>query len=323
MSSLSPNSVATFGGQTPTTKVITTQIGRNVGKIPFSIPVSAGSTHSFKIDRTPTINDVIAFATRTIGSAIAIEGEDVSSSTYYRWSIDNIDGLSAGMVPLGTNITSGSVISSYEDVLTEMEGTEKEKKIVQKRVEALDKLGVKPTITRNATTKALATVQTGNIVFNKQQAAVLADDSVKIYAHGPSAIRALSGWDVEISDIAVTLTKPTAVTTAAVINSASVSIDDGDGIMDDVSTVSSINMDSSVADPTVTAIGSYSGSTATLTLSAAQTLESGETLTFDGAGKTVTISGNIEIKKVGERRSDWDGKLYFDLERFLTATDES
>jgi len=323
LSTLSPNSLAVFTGQTPTNQTITTQVGKSVGKIPFSIPVSAYTTHSFRINRTPTIKDVIIWTTRNIGAAIAIEGEDVSGSTYYRWSIDNVDGLSAGMVPLGTNITSGSAISSYEEILTEMEGTEKEKKIVQKRVEALDKLGAKPTRTRNATTKVLTTVQTGNIVFNKKQVAALANDEIKIYAHGPSAIRALSGWDIELSDIAVTLTKPTAVTTAAVINSTSVLIDDGDGIMDDVSTVSSINMDSSVANPTVTNIGSYSGATATLTLSAAQTLESGETLTFDGAGRTVTISGNIIIKKVDQIRSDWNGYLYFDLEKFITATDES
>ena len=61
-------------------------------------------------------------------------------------------------------------------------------------------------------------------------------------------------------------------------------------------TVLVLPLNSSVVNPTVTNIGSYSGSTATLTLSAAQSLEAGETLTFDGAGRTITISGNIEIK---------------------------
>ena len=58
-------------------------------------------------------------------------------------------------------------------------------------------------------------------------------------------------------------------------------------------------------------------------LSAAQSLEVGETLTFDGAGRTITVSGNIEIKKAGGVRSDWDGLLYFDLEKFITATNET
>jgi hypothetical protein len=324
LSAISPNGETLFSGATATTQVITTQIGKNIGKIPFSIPVSAGSTHSFKIDRTPTISDVAIFVLRNIGSApVAIEGEDVSGSTYYRWPIDNIDGLSTGMIPKANNITAGTIISSYEEIITELEGTTEEKKVVKVKVKALDKLGKKPTITRNTATKALTTVQTGNIVFNKQQAAALASDEIKIYGYGSPAIKALSGWEIEFSDVIITLTKPTALVTATTFNSTTVAIDDGDGIMDDVSTVGGFNIDSSAASPIVTNIGSYGGSTATLTLSAAQSLEAGETLTFDGAGKTITISGNIEIKKVGDIRSDWNGVLFFDLEKFITATDES
>ena len=325
LSAISPNAETLFAGTSSTTQSLTAQVGKNTGKIPFSIPVTAGATHSLKIDRTPTINDVLIFVTRTIGSApVAIEGEDVSESTYYRWPISNIDGLTAGMIIApDTNVTTGTVISSYEEVVTQMEGTREEKRITQVRVEPLDGLGVKPTLTRDTATKQLTTVQTGNIVFNKKQAAALADDVVKIYGYGPSAIKALSGWEIELSDIAVTLTKPTALVATTTINSTTVNIDNADGIMDDVSTVSSFNINSSAANPTVTNIGSYSGTTATLTLSAAQSLEAGETLTFDGAGRTITISGNIEVKKVGAVRSDWNGTLIFDLERFITATNES
>ena len=324
LSAVTPNSLTVFSGTVSTPQTITTQIDKNTGKIPFSIPVTAGTTHSLRIDRIPTIDDMALFVTRTIGSApIAIEGEDVSSSTYYRWPMDNVDGLTAGMIPLGNNVTTGTVISSYEEAITQMEGTTRQRKIVKVRIEALDTLGKKPTRTRNTATKTLTTVQTGNIVFSKQQAAALADDEIKIYGYGPDAIKALSGWEIELSDITVTLTKPTALVTATTVNSTTVTIDDGDGIMDDISTVSSFNIDSSVASPKVTNIGSYSGTTATLTLSAAQSLEDGETLTFDGAGRTITISGNIEIKKVGEVRSDWGGTIFFDLEKFITATNET
>jgi len=324
LSAISPNDETLFSGTTPTPQVITTQIGKNTGKIPFSIPVSAGSTHSFKINKTPTASDVAMLVTRNIGAApIAIEGEDVSGSTYYRWPIDSIDGLTTGMIPIGNNITAGTAVSSYEEVVTELEGTTKERKVVKVKVKSFDTLGAKPTLTRNAATKALTTIQTGNIVFNKQQAAALANDAISVQCYGPSAIKALSGWEIEFSDIIVTLTKPTALVATATINSTTVAIDDGDGIMDDISTVGSFNIDSSVVNPTVTNIASYSGTTATLTLSAAQSLEAGETLTFDGAGRTITISGNIEVKKVGGIRSDWDGVLYFDLEKFITATDES
>ena len=324
LSAISPNAETLFSGTAATIQTLTAQVGKNTGKIPFSIPVSAGSTHSLRIDRTPTINDLTIFVTRTIGSSpIAIEGEDVSSSTNFRWPIDSIDGLAAGMRARGANVTAGTVISSYEEIITQLQGTTKEKKIVKVKVDALDSLGVKPTLTRDTATKVLTTVQTGNIVFNKQQAAALADDGIKIYGYGPSAIKALSGWEIELSDIAVTLTKPTALVATTTVNSTTVNIDNADGVMDDISTVSSFNINSSVANPKVTNIGSYSGATATLTLSAAQSLEAGETLTFDGAGRTITISGNIEVKKVGGVRSDWDGVLFFDLENFITATDES
>jgi len=324
LSAISTSAATLFLGTAATDQVITTQIGKNTGKIPFSIPVSAGATHSFRINRTPTIDDVAIFTTRTIGSApLPIEGEDVSGSTYYRWPLDNIDRLSSGMIARGTNITSGSIISSNEDVTIVMGGTEGEEKIVQTKASALDALGGKPTITRDSNTKKLTTIQTGNITFNKQQAAALADDAIKIYGYGTSAIKTLSGWEIELSDMAVTLTKPTALVASATVNSTTVDIDDGDGIMDDVSIVNSFNIDSSATNPTVTNIGSYTGTTATLTLSAAQSLEAGETLTFDGAGRTITISGNIEIKKVGEIVSGWDGVLFFDLERFITATNET
>jgi len=325
LTAISPNSETLFSGTLATSQVITTQIGKNTGKIPFSIPVSAGTTHSFRINRTPTINDTLVFVRRNIGSApINIQGEDVSSSTNFRWPIDNIDGLAAGMqVASGGNVTAGTVISSYEEIITEPQGTKKEKKIIKVAVKALDSLGVKPTITRNTATKALTTVQTGSVVFSKQQAAALADDEIKIYGYGQDAIETLVGWEVEFSDIIVTLTKPTALVATTTVNSTTVNIDNGDGVMDDVSTVNSFNISSSAVNPTVTNIGSYSGSTATLTLSAAQSLEAGETLTFDGAGRTITISGNVEIKKAGGIRSDWGGRIIFDLERFITATNEN
>ena len=486
LSTLAPLAGAGFTGHSPTNKVITTQIGKNVGKIPFSIPVSGGSTHSFKINRTPTSKDVFTVVQREVGSApenipgenvfpavsnsgtidgvvtsgikvvtdqnvatimkvgdkittnsntsgtvdgavssgikvvmdqnvadIMAVGDQVTTSTSaasskffntrlvtvqalnpdgdnakefsidavmgagigdafadgetitfsskcnrdlttvaaldpdgdnvkefsmsqaigfidgaqlnfsnrknYSWPFANVDGISPNMVVIGTNVASGTVVSSYEEAITEMEGTTYSQTVVKKSVRAIDKKGVKPTIAIDGTTKLKTVTQTGNVTFNKQQDLVLANDALKFFGYGRSAVKSLVGWDVEFSDLEITLTKPTAVTTAAVINSTSVPIDNGDGVMDDVSTVSSINIDSSVADPIVTNIGSYGGSTATLTLSAAQTLESGETLTFDGAGRTVTISGNVEIKKVGEAAA----QISFDLEKFLTAVDES
>jgi len=50
-------------------------------------------------------------------------------------------------------------------------------------------------------------------------------------------------------------------------------------------------------------------------LSAAQTLESGITLTFAGAGKTAVITGNIEVLKAGTSNRT----LRFDIDKLLTS----
>ena len=302
--------------------IISAQIGSTTGKIPFSFEIEGGSTHSFKVDRNPTMSDVFIKSTRTIGVQVEIEGEDVSGSTYYRWSIDNVDGLTTGMIPHGTNITAGSIVSSYEEVVTSLAGSELEQRITSVRKEAIEKTGA-PTITRDAGTKAVTTVQTGNIVFNKQQAAALDSDEISIVGFGQAGIKSLTGWDIELTDMITTLTKPTSLVSSSTVSSTTVVVANADGVMDDITTVSGINIDSSVAEPTVTTIASYTGSTATLTLSSAQSLEAGETLTFNGAARKITISGNLRVISAGSSPAHWDGILGFDLEKFITATDES
>jgi hypothetical protein len=66
--------------------------------------------------------------------------------------------------------------------------------------------------------------------------------------------------------------------------------------------------------PTVASgAGSVTGA-GTIVLSAPQTLESGVTLTFPGAGSVATITGNIKINKAGNENVI----LRFDLEKFLS-----
>ena len=80
--------------------------------------------------------------------------------------------------------------------------------------------------------------------------------------------------------------------------------------------MSGIGINASVANPTVASgAGAVSGA-GTIVLSAAQTLESGITLTFPGASRIATITGNIKIKKVGNS----DITLRFDVEKFLNVT---
>ena len=112
------------------------------------------------------------------------------------------------------------------------------------------------------------------------------------------------------------MSSTTATTTAAVVNSTSVPVSSRSGILDTHSTATGIGINPNVASPTVSS-GATSQSTAgTIVLSAAQNLESGITLTFDGAGITATITGNIEVIKAGSSGET----LRFDVEKLLSIS---
>ena len=70
-----------------------------------------------------------------------------------------------------------------------------------------------------------------------------------------------------------------------------------------------IGIDPNAVNPYVVSISSLN-----LTLSAAQTLEKGQTFTFAGSGSTVTITGNIKVNNVCNEALT----LRFDVDKFLT-----
>ena len=112
----------------------------------------------------------------------------------------------------------------------------------------------------------------------------------------------------------------TTTTSSTASNSTSWNITSAVGIAENISTVSGIGIAPGAVDPTVTAITNVGGATwdnsgaATITVGVAQTLESGITLTFPGAGTIATIKGNMKVNKVGNE----DVRIEFDLEKFLT-----
>ena len=301
-------------------------------KTAFEFSVTSGNTKAYQIIRQPTSEDIFVEVTRTIGSApIFLDGEDLSSSTHFSWPLNNIDGLTEDMIPIGTNVTADSAIKYYENIVTSLENTAYANEFVTARIEGLTKTSP-PTIARNATSGVLVTTQLGNVVFDKQQAAALAGGSIKFLAYGPEKIKELTGWELELSNLKVELTAPTTTTTQSTVNLTTVTIASGDGIADDVSTVSGIGITGDgTGAPKVTDIAGYSTSvnTATITFDSAQTLENGTTLTFLGAGKTITISGSVIFKTDGKTFGSnhelpgWDGKFYFDLEKFITPTVEA
>ena len=233
-----------------------------------------------------------------------------SNQMNYQWPLNNINNVVAGMSLLpGTNVTASSTVSNYQDVITIFDNTENERKIIKNQAPATNTKNQTPTVVNG-----LVTVQPGNVVFNKQQALALAGDSIKIGGYGTSHILNVHGYEIKFTDLAIALTPITTTTTSASSSSTSVAITARDGILNGTSTVSGIGINPALADPTVNSGANATGS-GTIVLSAAQTLEDGITLTFSGAGKVATITGNIEVIKAGTA----DATLRFDVENLLTS----
>jgi hypothetical protein len=272
---------------------------------------------SSKVNRSHTTVTVV----ETSGTATdftmsqAIQFRDNQPLTFtprknYQWPLSDVVKIQSGMTVLpSTNVTANTVVSDYENTITINEGYDNEETIVQDRVSAINTLGT-PTITNG-----VVSAQTGNVVFNNQQALLLAGDSIKIGASGESSIANLSGYDLRITDLSIALTPITTTTTSAVSASATIPVASVNGILPNTSTISGIGINAAQADPLVTARSATTGA-GNLTASVAQTLESGQTFTFSGAGQVATITGNIEILRAGTSSES----IFFDIEKLLTIT---
>ena len=252
----------------------------------------------------------------TMSEAVAIDDDETLTFTepyYYRWEVANSYSLSAGISVSGTNVVADSSLAPYLQTTTIMGGTEFEQTITDVNLPAVTQ-ETTPVATMGGDKRTTLATQ-GNVIFNTPQPLILSGDTVLMSAYGASKIKSLKGWDIEITDLTTTLRKPVTTTTAAVINSTTVPVALGHGVMDGVSTVSSPNISIGDTNPTVNSTASYTSSTATLTLSSEQNLENGETLTFDGAGQQITIAGNIKVNK-----SNGNATLKLDVEKFITAT---
>ena len=262
----------------------------------------------------------------SVSSAVSISDGVTLTFTppyYYRYNVaaaSSMHKLASGMIYIDsqfsavprTPIGSYSNATTYTTEIVNEDGSisNEQKTIENVNIPALDVLGYKPTITNGLITKQL-----GNITFTNQIINDVDDTNAKLfYAYGAKAIKTISNDTIKLTDLKVELTEITTTTTSAVDNSTTIPVAERKGTVINVSTISGIGIDSSVANPTVaSATDEGAGS---WTASAAQTLESGVTLTVGGSGKIATITGNIELLNV----DDTSFTLYFDVEKFLTAS---
>ena len=274
-------------------------------------------TFSSKVNRSLTTVTVVATsgADTDFTMSQAIQFRDNAPLTFfkqknYRWPIDNIKNIKEGMIVTGTNVAASSTVSSYIDSTVLYAGTDNETVIPNKYIPALDNNNQKPTVS-----KGVVTVQPGNIIFNNQQILALAGDTIKIGGYGKSLIRDIFGYNVEITDLELTLTVPTTTTSGVVSNSTTIGVADREGIINSVSRIGGIGINPALQNPLVTGGGGADGA-GNWTADAAQTLESGITLTVENTGRIATITGNITITKVGTANAT----LRFDVDKLLSTS---
>ena len=188
-------------------------------------------------------------------------------------------------------------VSEYLDQITVLEGQPGEYKVDRVKIPGLDTLNQKPVISRNASTKvATATVGSSttpiNITFDKQALLSMAGETIKVFSYGNSETKRLTGYDVQFSDLAIKLNEVKTITTSAVNNSTSIPIGQRAGIMDAISSVNGIGINTTTFG-TDTINGAVSGATKiVMDANVANTMSVGDRVTGTGISdlKTVTVA---------------------------------
>jgi len=273
------------------------------------------------IPTTSTVTVASIDSTRVFSTSEAVSlTESVelnfSNRRNYRWAINDIYGLKPGMIQLkSTFFETQPTIKEYLTQTTIFENEIGEYKVDDVRIPAIDTLGAKPSMIRDATTFVETITQTGNVVFSEQALLTFAGSHGKIFAYGKSEINRLTGYDVEFSDLAVALTEVSTTTTAAVSASKSVPITQRAGIMDGISTVSGIGIDTTIAS-TDTVDGTVSTATKlVMDTNVASIMSVGDRVTGTGISSTsvVTVAAlnpdndNLKEFSVSEAISVADG----------------
>ena len=266
--------------------------------------------------------------TFTISEAISIADDlplSFSNQKNFRFPLsstsNNLSRLSPGMKQVGaTMFSSHAVISNYLEQITIFENEANEYTVDKVSVPAIDFRGVKPTITRNSSTKVVTELHGTSsnpihVTFDKQGTLQYVGNNAKIFSYGEEEIYRISGWDVEFTDLKAVLSPVVTNTSSSTIGASSttVGVDSRQGIVDGISTVSGIGINPSAVNPTVSSGATDQSASGNIVLSAAQEIEDNAQLTFANASRVVTITGFAKIKDT----SDKNLILRIDPEKFL------
>ena len=307
--------------------------GRNINRFTVNEATSfvdnATLTFSSKVNRSLTTVTVVATSGTDTDFTMsqAIQFRDNAPLSFfrqknYRWPVSNIAGINKNMIldpsKTAVNTALNSFVTDYDDSTTITSSVyDSDLGFVDTEITQTNVFvdAITPTGSATVDRLGITTAQAGNLVFNNQQALALKDDTnIKILGYGLANIKSLTyGADLEFSDLKVELTEITTATSSAVSSSTSIPLDERAGIMDGQSIMTGIG----VSGENIKVVSGASGNTGagTIVVSAAQTIEDNQTLTFANASNVATITGSVTIKSIPTSNS----VVYFDVEKFLTC----
>ena len=240
--------------------------------------VTLGSSDMILV-RQPLANDFFfttAKRTKTAGTdSTSLELQDIS-------------GLSIGMVVSGTGIASGATITAIN------KGFYNANKSTD--VFPFYDVGVS---------------EIGGTVTLSAASTLVADRSLTFTGYGSLAAKKFNETSYTVSDFKLVLADVVTTTDAAVSNSTTIPITSTNGIKAAETTlIKGIGV--LTASPHVDAVSSG----VNVTASTAQTIENGQTLTFTGSSRSATITGKVTVTSYGSNNLT----LKLDLDKILTVS---
>jgi len=254
----------------------------------LNFPITLSSSN-FVIARQPVASDfefTTTKDTRTAGSGTSLE-------------LKNIEGLSVGMGVSGTGIASNSVITQIHTGYYDTNNSTSKKSIY-----------IIPSVVEIVNGKSFVTSDKGGTVVISESSTFVADRTLTFTGKGTDHLQKFSGADLTISNFALTIDPVVTTTDAAVSNSTTIPITSTNGIKA-ADTVLMTGIGVTASSPHVDSVSDG----VSVTVSSAQTIENGQTVTFTGSSRAATVTCDVLIKSYGT--SDLTFKL--NLDNILTV----
>ena len=257
----------------PSTSVL--QVQNLSTKVSISWDVALSSSQ-FIIARQPLISDFQFTTTKTSRTA----GSSTKSV-----EVTDVTGLSVGMPISGTGIASGSVITKITPGYLDLNNSSE-----------LEDIYIIPqvVITAEDGTQSLGDDTGGTLTIDKSSS-FNAGITLTFIGKGSNNSKAFNNTVFTIKNLNLTIAPVVTTTDAVVSNSATIPITSTNGIKA-ADTVLMTGIGITSASPHVDAISSG----VNVTVSAAQTIENGQTVTFTGSSRSAKITADVTILKFGK-----------------------